>query len=259
MTRDLIAEIHEGLQQAGPVRLAHTRNAFRAIPVLRRPRILDVGCGQGGPTLELARLSDGEIIGLDTHLPSLERLASKIVQEGLSQRVHLVQGSVFHMGFRAESLDVIWSEGAIHFVGFERGLQEWRRFVKPGGFIVVHEAIWPDREPPAELREHWRGAYRGIQTAEDYIAAISGQGYRLLRHIALPEDLWWTEYFFPVQERIQALRQEHAGDPAALAILDREEREVDLCHQYPQWYGSAFFVMQKTPGRAATPRSPVAV
>lgn len=48
-----------------PIRLDYTRNAYHMLPRIDQPRILDVGCGRGDPTLELAKLSDGEIIGVD--------------------------------------------------------------------------------------------------------------------------------------------------------------------------------------------------
>jgi len=48
----------------------YTRQAFHMLPRLDEPRILDIGCGPGASTLELARLSQGEIIGIDIHQPS---------------------------------------------------------------------------------------------------------------------------------------------------------------------------------------------
>jgi len=221
------------------------------IPTLRRPRILDVGCGEGGATLELAKPSNGEVTGLDIHQPSLERLARRIGEAGLSGRIHVVKGSMLEMDFPDESFDITWSEGSIHVIGFERGLHEWRRFIKPKGFLVVHEATWPRHEPPHELYEHWRGRYRGIRTVSGYVDAIPAYGYELVGHFTLPENVWWIEYFGPLEERILALREKHAGDGEALAVFDREEREVDLFKKYPKWYGSAFFVMQKAPGGAS--------
>jgi len=49
----------EGLRGAF---LEYTREAYLSIPPIVEPRIVDVGCGTGQPTLELARLSSGEIV-----------------------------------------------------------------------------------------------------------------------------------------------------------------------------------------------------
>ena len=38
--------------------------------------------------------------------------------------------------FGEEELDMIWCEGAIYNIGFERGLKEWRKYLKPGGYIT---------------------------------------------------------------------------------------------------------------------------
>ena len=37
--------------------------------------------------------------------------------------------------FAMRNLDLIWSEGAIYNIGFERGLNEWREFLKTGGTL----------------------------------------------------------------------------------------------------------------------------
>ena len=119
--------------------LRYTREAFRMLPQMDRPRILDIGCGAGIPTLELARLSQGEIIAIDIDQPALDIFARKIEEAGLTHRVQAINCSIFDMDFPDESFDIIWSEGSIYAIGFERGLREWRRLLKPGGFIVVHD------------------------------------------------------------------------------------------------------------------------
>lgn len=245
MPSDIYAEIREGLLQTGPARLEFTRKAFRMIPRMEKPRILDVGCGEGGPTLELARLSDGEVVALDIHQPSLDRLTGKIARESLSGRVHVIRGSLFAMGFLDESFDIVWSEGSIHIIGFERGLLEWLRLIRPGGVLVVHEVAWPQSEPPRELREFWQERWHDIRTASGYSEAIRASGYALTGQFNVPEDLWGFEYFGPLEGRIRLLREKYAQDREVLAFLDREQREVDLYGKYPQWYVSAFFVLQK--------------
>jgi SAM-dependent methyltransferase len=246
MNLDIFFEIHQDLPREGPGRDKYTRKAFQMIPAMDRPCILDIGCGPGGPTLELARLSNGQVIGLDTHQPYLDKLKRKIEAEGLSARVKAVSCSMFEMKFPAGSFDIIWAEGSIYIIGFERGLKEWRKLLKPNGFMVVHDACWLRPDPPQEIYEYWKELYPGIRAIPENIERIPGCGYNVIGHFTLPEDAWWIEYYSPLEERIQTLRKKYSGNPQALAVLDNEQKEIDMYKKYYQWYGSVFFVMQKS-------------
>jgi len=61
----------------------------------------------------------------------------------------------------------------------------------------------------------------------------------------LPEDAWWSEYYEPLEKRIEQLRMKYINDPEALSVLDKEQWEIDMFKKYCEWYGSAFFIMQK--------------
>jgi len=225
--------------------LKYTRKAFRMLPQIDKPRVLDIGCGSGISTLELARLSQGEVIGIDIEQPTLDKFDIKIKEAGLPDHVKAVNCSMFDMDFPEESFDIIWSEGSIFIIGFERGLKEWRRFLKSEGFLVVHEMTRLRPNPPQEIYDYWEHSYPGIKTVTENLEQISGCGYYLMEHFALPADAWWTEYYRPLEKRIEKLRVKYTDDPEALEMLDKEQHEIDMYKKYYQWYGSAFFVMQK--------------
>jgi SAM-dependent methyltransferase len=230
---------------ASPERLACTRKAYLLLPAMDRPRILDVGCGRGWPTLELARLGRGEVIGVDTDPEVLAVFESRIEELGLSDRVRAVLAPMEVMNFEKESFDIIWAEGSIHIVGFERGLDTLGVFLKREGFLVAHEAAWPRPDPPRDVEEYRQRRFSGIRTVEQYAAVAMQHGFELVDSFFLPEDFWWREYYAPLGRRIGELRERYAGDPRALEELDREQRDVDLCRRYPAWCGSAFLVMRK--------------
>ena len=202
----------------------YTRKAFHMLPKLDKPRILDVGCGSGVPSIELARLSKGEIIGIDIHQSSLDRFSKRIEEVGLSDCVKAVNCSMSNMEFTEESFDIIWSEGAIFVIGFEKGLMEWRRFIKPNGFLVVHDE-------------------KG--NIEEKIKQVSGCGYHLLGHFILNEDTWWADYFTPLEKLICETRIKHADDPKVLEQLHNAQREIDMFKKNPKLNSSAFFIMRK--------------
>jgi ubiquinone/menaquinone biosynthesis C-methylase UbiE len=222
----MISEVQEELRKdlIRATLLSYTRRAFRMLPALVHPVILDIGCGTGIPTLELARLSNGTVIGLDINQPALDDLQRKIDVANLSDRVKAVNGSLFELEFPDESFDIIWAEGSIAVIGFEQGLEAWRRLLKSGGFLVVHD----------ELGD-----------VERKLSCISKSGYELLGHFNVSADEWWRAYYEPLEKRIAELRAKYSDDANVLAMLDEEYREVALFKRNPERCASIFFVMQK--------------
>ena len=203
--------------------LKYTRKAFRMLPKLDKPRILDLGCGSGVPTMELARLSNGEIIGLDIDDALLDVLRSKIEKAGVSDRVKAIKCSIFDMEFPDNSFDIIWAEGSISVVGFERGLREWKRFLKPEGFMVIHDE---------------KGNIEGK------LKQISSCGYELLGYFILNEDVWWDEYCIPLEKLIVETRTRYADDPKVMEELQNAQREIDIFKKNPKLNSSVLFVMK---------------
>lgn len=204
--------------------LKYTRKAFQMLPKLDSPRILDVGCGSGIPTMELARLSNGEITGLDIDQSALEMLAEKIARAGLSDIVKTMRRSALDMEFPEESFDIIWSEGSIFSVGFERGLREWKRFLKPNGFMVVHDETG---------------------NVTEKLQQISGCGYQLLDHFALSQAAWRTEYFTPLGKLVRETRDKYRDNPQVIEQIRDARQEIDFFNQNPERCSSIYFVMQK--------------
>lgn len=243
---EVFFEIHNGLDREAPGGDRYTRQAFHMLPVMDRPRILDIGCGPGASTMELARLGNGHVTGLDLHQPFLDRLSRKIEEAGLSERVETVHGSMFELDFPDESFDILWAEGSIYIIGFQRGLREWRSLLRPGGYLVASEATWFRSDPPEEIRDFWKAGYPGIGTIPANLERAAACGYRLVGLFTLPEDAWWAGYYNHVEKRLQELRKKYGDDTEALAVLDEEAKEMDLYRKYSDWYGYTFFVLQKT-------------
>ena len=80
-------------------------------------------------TIELTKLSDGNIVALDFHQPFLEQLKKSAKEANLQDRIEPVLGSMFDLKYDDVSFDLIWCEGAIFVIGFEKGLCEWRRLL----------------------------------------------------------------------------------------------------------------------------------
>jgi SAM-dependent methyltransferase len=242
---EILFEVHQGLTREGPGLGDYTRRAFEMLPAMSAPRILDIGCGPGGPTIEVAKLSGGEVIGMDNHQPYLDDLVKSIEREGLSDRVSALECSMFEMDFPDERFDIIWSEGSIFVCGFERGLNDWKRLLVPGGCLAIHHVAWLRPDPPAEIFDYWKKKYPAIASVPDCIEIIDRCGYELIGHFPLPEDAWWIEYYGPLEDRLVKLREKYAGNQDALEYLETEQEEIDMYKKHNEWYGSVFYILRK--------------
>jgi len=200
-----------------------TVKAFDMLPKLEAPQILDIGCGSGIPTVKLAELSNGQITALDIDQNALDALERKIIESHLSDRVKAIRCSIFDMDFPEKSFDLIWCEGAITPIGFERGLRDWGRLLKDGGFLAVHDERG---DIPQKLNN------------------IATCGYELLGYFSLDEHTWKNEYYAPMKKLIDDAR-ERTENPEMLAFLDKEQQEIDVFKTNPSACCSVFFVLRK--------------
>ena len=242
----LFRELTEGLPRQGPGSSEATLRALgltRGLP--ERPKILDVGCGPGAQTIELARATNGEIVAVDNRQRFLDELTERARDAGVLPQITTVNVSMFDMSFPAESFDLIWSEGAIYIAGFAAGLGAWRRFLKPGGWLAASELSWLVPNPPAEASLFWASKYPGMNSIERNCQIVSDTGYVDADGFVIPADDWWDNYYGPGETRVSALRTKYAGDPDTLAILEDAQREYDLFRAHCDAYGYVFFAMRK--------------
>jgi SAM-dependent methyltransferase len=204
--------------------LRYSREAYALLPALDRPRVLDIGCGSGLTTIELARLSGGEVIGIDTDATVLASLRQRIDGAGLSRRVNAVNASLCVPAFLDESFDLLWEEGVLHMIDPSESLGVCGRLLKPSGFLVMHETIaWFE-----SVRERF-GSF----------------GFRLVGRHLLPEHCWWTDYYAPLEANIRTLREAHRDDMGTLGRLARYEIEVSMVQADPGRFDCGFFIVTK--------------
>jgi len=204
--------------------LKYTRKAFRMIPKMESPSILDIGCGSGISTQELAKLSGGKVIGIDIDQAALDRFARRVKKAGLADRIRVMNCSMLDMDFPDRNFDTVWAEGSIYAIGFERGLREWKKLLKPEGCIVVHDE-------QGNIKEK--------------LQQIADCGYQLLGYFTLSKETWWTEYFAPLEKLVNEARTEYPHDQSVLEEIRQAKAELDMYRKYPERNRSVCFVMKK--------------
>ena len=238
----LIANFFCGIDRQGPGSDEQTLKALEFINP-NRPglRIADIGCGTGRQTQVLARHLDGTITAVDLLPEMIAGLDARMRQAGLDDKVTGIVGSMDDLPFADNSLDIIWAEGSIYNIGFERGLTEWRRMLKPGGAIAETECSWLSAAKLPEstfIREN----FPEIDTPAAKIRILENAGYIPLAHFILPATCWTDNYFDPVAARIPGFLEEQGHSPAAVRMARLMGEEREHYRKYGVYYGYVFYI-----------------
>ena len=221
MAIDILKDLNT--EKLREVFLKYTGKAFEMLPKLENPSILDIGCGSGTPTIELAKLSDGEITGIDIDQAALDRFKLKIEKEDLSSRIKIFNLSIYNTDFSAESFNLIWDEGVLHILNIKKSLVECNRILKPNGFLVVGEVI------------KW---------ISNNLKIFPKYGFNLINKFFLPEECWWREYYLPMEIKIKDLRYKFKKSKE-LEKLKPYESEISMVKKNPKEFDAAFYIFQK--------------
>ncbi|GFN22064.1 MAG: class I SAM-dependent methyltransferase [Thermoanaerobacteraceae bacterium] len=168
--------------------------------------ILDIGCGTGNFSLELARRG-ARVTGIDVSEPMLQRAREKAAREGVS--IRFLRSDARRLPFPDESFDAVVSVTALEFVpDLRAALQEAYRVLRAGGRLVVGviggRSAWSRyyeakaaREPDSLFR------WARFPTLEELLAAMPGKEVRGTAVLFIPPDFDFTK-----EEEALALEEE---------------------------------------------------
>jgi len=244
MTMKYFYDLFEKLPRQGPGCREATLRALELLADLpENPNVLDIGCGSGMQTLVLAEELRTKIVAIDNHGPLLNALQLSAEQAGLNIETHEL--SMMELPFARESFDLLWAEGSIFIIGLERGLREFFRYLKPGGYLAFTELCWFVDNPPAEVKEYFDIEYPDIRSADKVCQEARDCGYRVVDSFNLPDSAWWDDYYRPMMARMDELKKRNVGITEAEEVYARLETEIEMFQKYSASYGYTFFVLRK--------------
>jgi SAM-dependent methyltransferase len=246
---DLLIDLHRDAERQGPGGDDETRLSI-ALSGLRDARgleIADIGCGTGASTLVLARELDAAVTAVDFLPEFLQQLDMAAAREHLSGRIDTRVASMDELPFAAQSLDAIWSEGAIYNMGFAAGVKAWRRFLKPGGILAVSELTWLTLERPEELDQFWMQEYPEVDRASAKIAILEANGFSPVGYFPLAQHCWLDNYYRPMQARFPQFLARHGNAEAAAAIVAAEQNEIALYERNKAYVSYGYYIARKLP------------
>ena len=196
--------------------IPYTLKALAELPTMEEPRILDMGCGTGVPALALLETYPGSLWAVDTDSESLEWLREKAQTRNITDRINIIQASLLDVSLPGESFDIVLAEGLLNVVGFEKGLPALVRFLKPGGYLILHDELKDD---------------------EGKRRTFAGHHLEVLRTIELDANVWWQDYYACLEALIQ--KEE------TISLYERELSEIADIKNHPEQFCSVYYVLQK--------------
>jgi ubiquinone/menaquinone biosynthesis C-methylase UbiE len=142
---------HASVLQTHSVRTA-AKCAAHVLPhILPHHRILDVGCGPGSITLDLAKLvSEGSAVGVDFSAEAVDVARQNALDRGV-HNCEFRTGDVYSLDWPDGTFDiVVTNQCLVHLSDPARALMEMRRVCKVGGLVAAREGKYSN--PPPLLR-----------------------------------------------------------------------------------------------------------
>ncbi len=203
--------------------LKYARDAFKFLPKMKKPRLLELGCGSGLLTIELAKLTNGDIIAIDIDQVLLDRLIKKIKVRNLTNRITTQRMDLLKNYFPDKYFDLIWEAGVVHIIGFKKSFEACHRILKDGGYLVLGEAI---------------------KTMDKNQDLITKCGFDLIKQLNWPEGCWWTDYYEPLERKIKQIR-EKKEDSDIFENISAIEAEIKWVKANPNDSDCAYYILQK--------------
>ena len=243
---ELICEYYSKLHRQGIGSPEMTIKALSFVDnITQASHILDVGCGTGGQTMVIAQNTKGDITGIDLLHDFIDVFHESAKKFNLQNRVKGIVGSMDSLPFQNEEFDLIWCEGAIYNIGFERGLNEWRKYLKKDGFIAVTDASWVTEERPSEIENYWMHHYPEITTVSNNVNTLQKSGYIPISVFTMPENCWTDNYFTPQIPVQDDLLKKYNGNKTVEEFIEGCRHEEKMYHEYKEYYGYVFYIGKK--------------
>ena len=154
---------HESVLRSHKWRTAENSAAYLLPHLSPDAKVLDVGCGPGTITVDLAdRVPQGHVTGIDSAKEIVDQ-ASELV--GGRANLDFAVGDVYALDYPDGAFDVVHAHQVLQHLGDPvAALREMRRVVRPGGLIAARDVDYGamDWYPDFPALESWQALYLAV-------------------------------------------------------------------------------------------------
>ncbi len=158
-------------------------------------RVLDVGCGIGGPARTLALNYGCHVTGIDMAASYVEAGRMLIERLDLSESVSLSVGNALALPFDDGTFDVVWMQHmGMNVADKDRLFREARRVLRSGGRLALHEILAGDVSPP-HYPAPWADepSFSHLVDADRLRTTLTESGFREITwHDDTPKSIEWA-------------------------------------------------------------------
>jgi trans-aconitate methyltransferase len=212
MDWDAFFTVHRDLPREGPGLADDVAWAGRLSAVPRDGYVCDAGCGPGGDLAALRQLvPEGRVDGLETVAHFVEAATVRFADD---PSVRIIQGSMENL---TGPYDLIWSAGAVYFLGVTTALNAWRSALTGTGAVAFSHPCLFTSSPSKAALAFWEGEPGSICTEGTTRAEIVAAGWQVLAARPLTDEAW-AAYYDPMLARCDKLEAAGVSDTVASAI-----------------------------------------
>jgi ubiquinone/menaquinone biosynthesis C-methylase UbiE len=159
-----------------------TGNVAKLLHGIETPgkRILDIGCGIGGPAFEMANTHGAQVVGIDLEAPLIARAQEAAKRHDLEQQCTFQTVEVGPLPFDDGEFDVVISSGAFTQIADKSGiLGESLRVLRAGGQLRCYDWLKPAGKYSDDMH-YWfkmEGITYGLETLEEYEQHLVDAGF----------------------------------------------------------------------------------
>lgn len=155
--------------------------------------VLEYGCGDGSYAFELARRG-ARVTGIDISSVAIEQAEREADAAGVGERTEFLVMDAEELSFADHSFDLICGGGILHHIDLEKGYEELRRTLRPGGRAAFLEPMghnplinrYRDRTPELRTPDEHPLLEADLEMAKRYFGRVDTEFFALLSLAAVP-------------------------------------------------------------------------